>query len=103
MPKKKPLKPVEEFEKELFKDDKSLSQDKSNANESSIKKETKKYRAAVISMGSTSSEWIIERMRDKFRVVDSFSLADIQINLGAKEPEIFHNGVPLPKYDCVYA
>jgi ribosomal protein S6--L-glutamate ligase len=61
-------------------------------------------RAAIISQGSISSQWIAEEMKKVFDSVDVFDIRDFEVSLGGKEPEIFYEGKPLKKeYDCIYA
>ena len=59
-------------------------------------------KAALISLGSKSSEWTLEAMKKYFKEVDMLNLKNIEVSLGA-EAGIFHKGEPLPAYDCVYA
>lgn len=59
-------------------------------------------KAAVISMGSKSSQWTIDAMRKYFDVVDNINIKDVEVNIGAKE-KILVNGKPIEDYDCVYA
>lgn len=59
-------------------------------------------KAAIISMGSISSKWTLERMQNYFDEVDELDIRKIQVNLG-KENGIFYEGEPLSQYDCVYA
>src|SRR3989344_1504061 len=63
----------------------------------------KKYKACVISMGSTSSDWTVEAMKKYFIEVDNLYIKNIQISLEAKEPKVFYQGKELPAYDCIYA
>ncbi len=58
-------------------------------------------KAAVISLGSISSQWTAEAMKKYFTEVDSISLKDIEVRLG-KECGLQYQGKPLPPYDCVY-
>ena len=58
-------------------------------------------KAAVISLGSTSSQWVAEAMASHFQQVDMIQLKEIEVHLG-KEAGIFYHGKPLPSYDCVY-
>lgn len=59
-------------------------------------------KAAVISLGSVSSQWTIEAMKKYFDSVDSIDLREIEVDLSSKS-EVLYNGKPLPKYDCIYA
>ncbi len=58
-------------------------------------------KAAVISLGSKSSKWIVKAMKKYFDEVDEIYLKDIEVNLGEKS-EVLHNGKPLKEYDCIY-
>ncbi|MBU1199105.1 MAG: RimK family alpha-L-glutamate ligase [Nanoarchaeota archaeon] len=60
-------------------------------------------KAAIISLGSESSEWTVEAMRKYFSEVDDLDIRQIEINISGKSAEILYNGKPIPKYDCVYA
>lgn len=60
-------------------------------------------KAAVISMGSTSSEMIAQAMEKYFDDVQHLRLADIEVSLGGQEPEILYQGKPMETFDCVYA
>ena len=59
-------------------------------------------KAALISLGSKSSEWTVEAMKKYFEEVENVNLKDIEVNLG-EEGEVFYQGEPLKKYDCVFA
>jgi len=61
-----------------------------------------KLKAAIISLGSTSSKWIAKAMKKYFDEVDEYDIRDIEVNLG-KKPEVLHKGKIIPEYDCVYA
>jgi hypothetical protein len=64
---------------------------------------SKKYKAALISLGSVSSKWTLEAMRKYFKEVDEISLKHIEINFSGSTAEILYKGEPLPEYDCIYA
>jgi ribosomal protein S6--L-glutamate ligase len=57
--------------------------------------------AAVISLGSTSSQMLIEAMKKYFDRVDAIQLRNIELSLG-RGGTILYNGEPLPKYSCIY-
>jgi len=59
-------------------------------------------KAAVISLGSTSSKWTIKALKRYIRVVDDINLKDIEVTLSGKL-DILYKGKPLEEYDCVYA
>ena len=58
-------------------------------------------KAAIISLGSKSSEMIAEAMKKYFSEVDMLNLKEIEVRLG-KEGGIFYQGKKLSHYDCVY-
>lgn len=60
-------------------------------------------RAALISLGSVSSEWVEKAMKKYFQVVDNIDIREIEADLGAKGMVVLHNGQSLKKYDCVLA
>lgn len=62
-----------------------------------------KYRAALISLGSTSSQWTIEAMRKYFAHVDDIRLTKIEVNFSGDTAEVLYQGDPLEEYDCIYA
>ncbi|MBT7902822.1 RimK family alpha-L-glutamate ligase [Candidatus Woesearchaeota archaeon] len=59
-------------------------------------------KAALISLGSTSSKWTAEAMRKYFDQVDELDLKAIEVNLGNAAAEILYEGKKLSFYDCVY-
>jgi len=58
-------------------------------------------KAAVISLGSVSSKWVVENMKKYFKKVDSLNLKDMEVNT-VGELEVLHNGKKIADYDCVY-
>ena len=61
-------------------------------------------KAALISLGSISSRWTAEAMRERFETVDELELGKMEINLGAKkEARLLYDGKGMQSYDCVYA
>lgn len=60
-------------------------------------------KAALISLGSTSSKWTFEAMQKYFDEVDMIQLKDIEISITGKKAEILYKGASLPKYDCIFA
>lgn len=60
-------------------------------------------KAAVISLGSLSSQWIIDELKKRFDVVDDINLEDIEVPLGIGKAQVLHKGKPIEKYDCIYA
>ena len=59
-------------------------------------------KAALISLGSVSSQWTADAMKKHFESVDTLNLNRIEVSIG-KEIEILYVGKPLPSYDCIYA
>ncbi len=59
-------------------------------------------RAAVVSLGSKSSKWVIEELKKYFDIVDSVDLREIEISIG-QDDIVLYKGKKLEKYDCVYA
>jgi len=60
-------------------------------------------RAAVFSLGSTSSQWVVEELKQYFDVVDAIDIKNMEINFSGKKAEILYMGKPIDDYDCVYA
>jgi len=60
-------------------------------------------KAAVISLGSTSSKWIVKAMEKYFDHVDDIGLKDIEINLIPVESVVLVEGQPTGEYNCIYA
>ncbi|PIN73225.1 hypothetical protein COV20_03260 [Candidatus Woesearchaeota archaeon CG10_big_fil_rev_8_21_14_0_10_45_16] len=58
-------------------------------------------KAALISLGSVSSQMTAEAMKKYFDQVDMIQLKNIEVNLG-KEAGIYYNGEPFSQYDCVF-
>ncbi len=65
-------------------------------------KHKKQFKAAVISLGSKSSKWTADAMKEYFEDVDHLNIKQIEVNIGDDNP-ILHNGEPMSKYDCIYA
>jgi ribosomal protein S6--L-glutamate ligase len=59
--------------------------------------------AAVISLGSQSSEWTATAMKKYFKTVDSLDIRKIDIKISGNEEEILYDGKPIGEYDCIYA
>src|SRR3989338_145847 len=57
-------------------------------------------KAAIISLGSVSSQMTAEAMRKYFDSVDMIQLRDIEVNLG-KDGGVIYRGQELGYYDCV--
>jgi ribosomal protein S6--L-glutamate ligase len=59
-------------------------------------------KAAVISLGSVSSQWVIEAMRKHFEAVDDMDIRGVEVTLGADDIEPTYLGKSISEYDCVY-
>lgn len=59
-------------------------------------------KAAVISMGSISSKWIVKAMKKYFEKVDSINIRNLEVNIESKKYQILYGGEPLDEYDCIY-
>jgi ribosomal protein S6--L-glutamate ligase len=60
-------------------------------------------KAALISLGSVSSKWTLQAMKNYFSEVDDLDIRKIEINFATKTPSVFYDGKPMKAYDCVYA
>ena len=58
-------------------------------------------KAAVISLGSTSSLMVVEALEKYFEQVDIIQLRDIEMSLG-RNSSLLYQGNSLPDYDCIY-
>ncbi|MBN2881168.1 RimK family alpha-L-glutamate ligase [Candidatus Woesearchaeota archaeon] len=58
--------------------------------------------AAIISLGSTSSEWTIEAMKKYFDEVDDINIKNIEVSVTKEGIEVLNNGIPIKDYDCVF-
>ncbi len=60
-------------------------------------------KAAIISLGSTSSKWTLEEMQRVFDEVDALDLNKFEISIGDRGSGVHYNGEKLEKdYDCIY-
>jgi len=59
-------------------------------------------RAAIISMGSVSSQWTVDALRKYYDEVDHLNVKLFEVFLGTREEELYYDGKPLPAYDCIY-
>lgn len=57
-------------------------------------------KAALISLGSTSSQWTAEAMKKYFDQVDMIQLRQVEVRLG-KQAGVYYQSQPFPYYDCV--
>jgi ribosomal protein S6--L-glutamate ligase len=60
-------------------------------------------KAAVISLGSLSSQWTIKAMKKYFKEVDDLDIRKLEVTLDAKKIKVMIDDKPLEKYDCIYA
>jgi ribosomal protein S6--L-glutamate ligase len=60
-------------------------------------------KAAVISMGSISSQWVADALRKYFESAEMIDIRHIEISLSHKKYEVLYKGNPMPHFDCVYA
>ncbi len=58
-------------------------------------------KAAIISLGSVSSQMVAEAMKSYFDQVDMIQLREIEVDLG-KDSGVYYQGKKFPEYDCVY-
>lgn len=68
-----------------------------------VEEREKRFTAAVISLGSKSSQWTIEAMRRYFKRVDDINLRKIEVNFSGESAQILYEGKPLEEYDCIFA
>ena len=59
-------------------------------------------KAALISMGSLSSEWTKKEMSNLFDEVDMIDIRKIEVDI-SNQPVILYEGKPIPHYDCIFA
>jgi ribosomal protein S6--L-glutamate ligase len=59
-------------------------------------------KAAIISLGSESSEKLAEEMMHFFSVVDDLDIRDIEVTVGSGASGVLHKGKPFGQYDCVF-
>lgn len=62
-----------------------------------------KLSAAVISLGSVSSDMLVEKLKKYFDRVEHINLKETEIRLGKKDFSVLYRGEPLPHFDCIYA
>ena len=60
-------------------------------------------KAALISMGSRSSQMTLQAMKKYFDSAESIDVRNMEVMVGAKGLSILYNGKPLQKYDSIYA
>lgn len=59
-------------------------------------------KAGLISLGSTSSQWVYEAMKKYFDEVDMLDIKKIEVALGNGDNPIYYDRKPLEHYDCLY-
>ncbi|MBW2995327.1 RimK family alpha-L-glutamate ligase [Candidatus Woesearchaeota archaeon] len=59
-------------------------------------------KAAVISLGSVSSKWIVDGLKNYFKSVDDMDIRAVEVTLGAENIEVTHLGKVISDYDCIY-
>ncbi len=59
--------------------------------------------AAIISLGSTSSQWTYEAMKNYFDEVDNLQLKDMEISFSGDKSEVLYRGETIKRYDCIFA
>ena len=61
-------------------------------------------KAAILSLGSKSSQMTLEAMKAHFEQADAIHIKQIKVRLGDKNTRrVLYDGKPLPEYDCIYA
>lgn len=61
-------------------------------------------KAGLISLGSTSSKWTVEAMKEYFDEVENLYLKDLEVSISGKSAEILYQGKPLSNdFDTIYA
>jgi ribosomal protein S6--L-glutamate ligase len=60
-------------------------------------------KAAVISMGSVSSQWVATALKKYFESVEMIDIRYIEISLSHKKEEVIYKGNPLEHFDGIYA
>jgi len=59
-------------------------------------------RAAIVSLGSVSSKWTAEAMRNYFDSVEEIQLKNLEVYLGSDGAKILYEGRPLETFDCIF-
>jgi|GEM_PF-220259 len=104
-----PTEQKEVVKEKTFLNEKKTDLKKTHLKKTNSKKTNKKHdfneavlKAAVISQGSTSSQWTIEAMKKYFDQVDDINLKKVEINFSGINAEVLYGGKPLANYDCLY-
>ena len=59
-------------------------------------------KAALISLGSVSSQWTAKAMQKYFEEFDHLHFRNLEININGGKFEILYYGKPIKDYDCMY-
>ena len=59
-------------------------------------------KAALLSLGSTSSKWTAEAMRKYFDEVDEIDIRYIEVTVGREGTKVLYKGENLGEYDCIF-
>ncbi|MFH1511458.1 MAG: RimK family alpha-L-glutamate ligase [Candidatus Woesearchaeota archaeon] len=59
-------------------------------------------KAAIISMGSKSSEWVAEELKKLFDAVEMIDIRHIEVSLSHKRYEVLYKGKAFDHFDCLY-
>jgi ribosomal protein S6--L-glutamate ligase len=60
-------------------------------------------KAALISLGSVSSKWILKAMRKYFDHVDDLDIRKTEVIISGEALDVLYEGELINSYDCVYA
>ena len=60
-------------------------------------------KAALMSLGSVSSQWTSQAMRKYFDSVDDIDVRSVEVHLEGGKLEVLYQGKPLPHFECIYA
>ncbi len=56
----------------------------------------------LISLGSKSSEMVLEEAKNLFDVADHIDIRKVEIRLTSRRTEVLYDGEPFKEYDCLY-
>ena len=59
--------------------------------------------AAIISLGSKSSQWTFDAMKKYFDRVDHLNIKDVEVSFSGDRSEVLYKGERIQRYDCIYA
>ncbi|HDD70565.1 MAG TPA: RimK family alpha-L-glutamate ligase [Candidatus Woesearchaeota archaeon] len=60
-------------------------------------------KAAIISGGSISSEWLFKEMKKLFDEVDHLNIKKIDVCISGKDAGVYYENKRIKEYDCIYA